>query len=235
MDRFCNRIEKIILENLFLSLASRWARIKVTRLYDFILFYCTLKSPYISFSFHILEVLKCFISHCTTFKQKSLHQSSKRILAQTEVFCTYGIAKLKCHTILALQKVIFYRSTYSILKVIIIMVYVYERLLYTLLDIGTCFWNTIKNSTCRYCLSQFVAWLHNDCQWGNILSKELWHLQKKWWPITDSSCHMTYILLTLFKPQHSYCFCHELCNSLHNENVDYTDVYFSYWNLIFNW
>ena len=108
---------------------------------------------------------------------------------------------------------------YSILKVIILMVYVYERLLYTLLDIGTCFWNTIKNSTCRYCLSQFVAWLHNDCQWGNILSKELWHLQKKWWPITDSSCHMTYILLTLFKPQHSYCFCHELCNSLHNGNV----------------
>ena len=109
---------------------------------------------------------------------------------------------------------------YSILEVIILMVLVYERLFYTLLDIGTCFWNTIKNSTCRYCLSQFVAWLHNDCQWGNILSKELWHLQKKWWPITDSSCHMTYILLTLFKSQHSYCFCHELCNDLHNETVD---------------
>ena len=114
MDRFCNRIEKIILENLFLSLASRSARIKVTRLYDFILFYCTLKSPYISFSFHILEVLKCFISHCTTFKQKSLHQSSKRILAQTEVFCTYGMTKLKCHTILVLRKVIFYRSGFDI-------------------------------------------------------------------------------------------------------------------------
>ena len=99
------------------------------------------------------------------------------------------------------------------------MVLVYERLFYTLLNIGTCFWNTIKNSTCRYCLSQFVAWLHNDCQWGNILSKELWHLQKKWWPITDSSCHMTYILLTLFKPQHSYFLYHELCNSLHNGNV----------------
>ena len=107
MDRSSNRIEKIMLENLFLSLASRCARIKVTRLYDFILLHPQIPI-HISFSFHILEVLKCFISHCTTFKQKSLHQSSKRILAQTEVFCTYGIAKLKCYTILAQKKLIFY-------------------------------------------------------------------------------------------------------------------------------